>query len=117
MKSVHVFLYGADRTGSVAGVASERVAEASLPGTLFDVAGVGLALMLAGSQRVRGSVVRVDAADLDVLDARARVREGLYRRVGVEVDGTPCWTWVAGPALAPRLAPELRVRRGSEDVE
>lgn len=109
-KAVHVFVYGDERNRAIDHVASEPVADAAVQGTLFDIDGVGHALMLAGTDRIRGQVRRIAPADLERLDARARVREGIYRRVGVEIGGRPCWTWVAGPLLAPRLKPELRVR-------
>lgn len=120
--AIHVFLYddrtsldleSADGRDRAAGD-SEKVRDAAVRGTLFDVEGVGLTLMLAGSDRVPGEVRRVDAATLEELDARARVRDGLHRRIGLEVGDTPCWTWVAGPALASRLATGRRVRRGEE---
>jgi hypothetical protein len=107
-ESIHVFVY--DPAGAGAEVAHEKVRDAIVAGTLFDVDGVGRALMLAGASAVRGEVRRVRMDALADLDARARVREGLFRRVGVEVDDTACWTWVAGPALAPRLAPARRSR-------
>lgn len=113
-EGINVFVYGDERNRAIDHVASERVADASVQGTLFDVDGVGLTLMLAGTDRIRGEIRRVKAADLDRLDARARVRDGIYRRVGVTIGENACWTWVAGPALAPRLAPELRVRPGKE---
>ena len=107
--SVHVFIYGA--TG--AGIQAEAVQEGVVAGTLFEVDGVGPALMLAGHSPVRGMVLRVSPEALGTLDGNAGVREGLFRRVGVKVGGIPCWTWVAGPALAPRLARSRRVRGGA----
>ncbi len=105
--TVHVFLYGgASRVGA------EPIRDDVVQGTLFDVDGVGPALMLAGQSPVRGAVVRVPWNALSEMDVAARVDEGLFRRVGVKVGETPCWTWVAGPALAPRLARSRRVRGG-----
>ena len=105
--AIHVFVYdgapGAD-------VAHEMVRRDTVQGTLFDVDGVGAALMLSGYTAVPGEVRRVPVSALAELDARARVREGLYRRVGVQVGDTPCWAWVAGPTLAPRLSPARRAR-------
>ncbi len=79
-------------------------------GTLFDVSGVGRALMLAGGDLVRGEVRSVTPERLRELDAHAAVAAGLYRRVGIEVGSTACWTYVAGPRLAPRLTADRRVR-------
>jgi hypothetical protein len=107
--SVHVFIYGAPN----AGIEAEAMQEGAVAGTLFEVDGVGPALMLAGHSSVRGMVLRVSAEALGALDGSAGVREGLFRRVGVKVGGIPCWTWVAGPAIAPRLAGSRRLRGGA----
>ena len=107
--AIHVFAYGAH---AESGVSSEKVRDATVPGTLFEVEGIGPALMLSGPSAVRGEVRRIAIDSLEELDARARVREGLYRRVGVQVGETACWAWVAGPALAPRLATLPRHRGG-----
>ena len=111
----HVFVYDRRPIATQGALELEKIRDATVRGTLFDVDGVGPALMLAGSSQVPGEVMRADTASLERLDARARVREGLFRRVGVQVGETPCWTWVAGPALAPRLAPERRVLADRED--
>ncbi|HUF13210.1 MAG TPA: gamma-glutamylcyclotransferase [Longimicrobiales bacterium] len=111
--SVHVFVYD-DRLDSADAV-QESVCAATVQGTLFDLEGVGAALLLSGQDRVAGEVRRVSPDALDTLDTSAGVQEGLYRRVGVQVGSTPCWTWVAGPALAPLLVPERRVRQGRRE--
>jgi gamma-glutamylcyclotransferase (GGCT)/AIG2-like uncharacterized protein YtfP len=98
---VYVFLYDA---APFRGIESERVRDDVVGGTLFDVAGVGAALMLSGHSRVPGTIRRIRADALDALDQAVGVHDGLYRRVGVRVGDTPCWTWVAGPELAQRLA-------------
>lgn len=98
---VHVFVYDATPFD---GIATERVRDDVVSGTLFHVEGVGPALMLSGQSRVRGSVRLLDPDALARVDRAARVAEGIYRRVGVLVGDTPCWTWVAGPQLAQRLA-------------
>lgn len=112
---IHVFLYDRSPLDGPGALTLEKIRDATVQGTLFEVDGVGSALMLAGSSHVAGEVMSADAASLETLDARARVRDGLFRRVGVQVGETPCWTWVAGPALAPRLAPERRLRADRED--
>ena len=106
---IHVFVYPGG-PGEDVGRAGARAA--SVQGTLFDIEGVGTALMLSGYATIAGEVRRVPADTLGKLDARARVREGVYRRVGVQVGETPCWAWVAGPKLAPRLATARRGRGG-----
>ena len=108
---VHVFLCGRIPGGDVAG---EKVRDDVVQGTLFEVDGVGSVLMLAGSSTIRGVVRRVPAAAIAEIDERARVREGIFRRIGVQVGETPCWTWVAGPRLAPRLASGRRNRNGGD---
>ena len=106
---VQIFVYPG---GPGADAVHEGSAAAAVQGTLFDVEGVGPALMLAGNTSIPGEVRRIRASALEELDARARVREGIYRRVGVQVGETPCWAWVAGPKLAPRLATGRRSRGG-----
>lgn len=98
---VHIFVYD---DAALRGIDTERVRDDVVSGTLFRVDGVGPALMLSGSSRVPGSVRRIRADALDAADRSARVGDGLFRRVGVRVGNTPCWTWVAGPELAQRLA-------------
>lgn len=106
---IHVFIYSG---GPGADAEHEKVRDETVQGTLFDVEGIGAALMLSGHATVTGEVRRVAATALGQMDARARVREGLYRRVGVQIGETPCWAWVAGPTLAPRLASSRRGRGG-----
>jgi len=106
---VHVFVYSGGPGG---GVVHEKVRDDAVQGTLFDVEGIGHALMLSGHAAIGGEVRRVAVSAVADIDDRARVREGLYRRVGVRVGETPCWAWVAGPSLAPRLASGRRARGG-----
>lgn len=113
-EAIHIFVYD-QRPVAGAGVTQETVRRASVQGTLFEIEGVGPALLLSGYDQVPGEIRRVAAAALEELDARARVREGVHRRVGVRVGPTPCWTWVAGPAIASRLVLDSRVRRILED--
>ena len=108
-ETIHVFVYPG---GPGEDAAHDGARGASVQGTLFDVEGVGSALMLSGYATIAGEVRRVPTDALATLDARARVREGIYRRVGVQVGETPCWAWVAGPKLAPRLATGRRGRGG-----
>ena len=98
---VHVFVH--DRAPS-RGIDSDPVRDDVVHGTLFDIDGFGVALMLSGQARVPGTVRRIRIDRLAAADVAAGVRDGLTRRVGVRVGNTPCWTWVAGPKLAQRLA-------------
>jgi hypothetical protein len=107
---VHVFLYD---DAPLRGVDSETVGAAAVAGTLFDVHGVGPALILSGQNRVLGSIRRIRADALWQMDRAARVAERLYRRVGLDVGNVPCWIWVAGPELAQRLATARRRGTGS----
>lgn len=111
----HLFVYG---TLLSSGEASqllegcERVATASVNGTLYDIDGAFPALMLAGDGEVHGEIWRCPTERLLELDGYEGVTERLFRRVGVEVDGWPCWTYVAGPKLAPRIAQAKRIESG-----
>lgn len=107
---VHVFLCG-DVPGR--DLPGEAVREDAVQGTMFEVDGIGAVLMLAGASTIRGEVRCVPVGSLAQIDERAGVRDGLFRRVGVRVGETPCWTWVAGPRLAPRLAAGRRNRNGA----
>jgi len=111
----NLFVYGTLRAD---GVAAELLAQAgyirsaAVPGTLYDIDGAYPALMLYGSTPVRGEIWHCPPDLLAQLDAYESVQHGLFRRVGVEVAGLPCWTYVAGPALASKLTPERRVDAG-----
>ena len=104
---VHVFVAG--RVPGLDAV-GEKVRDDAVQGTLFEVDGVGAVLMLAGTSSIRGEVRRVPASAVAEIDERAGVRDGTFRRVGVQVGDAACWAWVAGPRLAPRLAPGRRNR-------
>ena len=111
----NLFVYGTLRAD---GVAAELLAQAgyiraaAVPGTLYDIDGAYPALMLYGGTPVRGEIWHCPPDLLAQLDAYESVQHGLFRRVGVEVAGLPCWTYVAGPALASKLTPERRVDAG-----
>lgn len=108
----HLFVYGTLRAGAGAeGMLDgcERVAPASVEGTLYDVGGRYPALMLYGRTQVRGEVWRCPVERLWRLDDYEGVDRGLFRRVGVQVDRFTCWTYVAGPALAHELTPARRI--------
>lgn len=114
-RSIAVFTYGTLRANGVASElldGCERLREATVRGTLFDIDGRFPALMLYGSHTVHGEIWRCPPDRLLELDAYEAVAEGLFRRVGVEVDGVGCWTYVAGPGLAARLRPEHCITRG-----
>ena len=106
-RGFHLFVYGTLRAEGAAHAlldGARRVAVASIRGTLYDIDGQYPALMLYGTQVVNGEVWHVpDAARLARLDAYEGVAEGLFRRVGLDVDGFGCWVYVAGPAVARKL--------------
>lgn len=111
----HLFAYGTlagKGSASELMAGCERVASAAVRGTLYDI-GEYPALLLSGSDRVEGEIWRCPADLLPRLDHYESVRAGLFRRVGVTVEGMPCWAYVAGPSLGPRLRPEARVRPGA----
>jgi gamma-glutamylcyclotransferase (GGCT)/AIG2-like uncharacterized protein YtfP len=68
--------------------------------------------MLYGSTKVRGEVWRCPLELLARLDQYEGVDRSLFRRVGVVASGIPCWTYVAGAALASRLTPDRRTDGG-----
>lgn len=117
MDSFLLFAYGSLKRGEAPADARELlrpcqvVGPASVRGTLYDV-GDFPALLLAGDDRVHGEIWRCPAGLLQALDRYEGVDDALFRRVGVEIDGSGCWTYVAGPALGARLLPEARIRSG-----
>jgi gamma-glutamylcyclotransferase (GGCT)/AIG2-like uncharacterized protein YtfP len=110
----HLFAYGTLRENGSAGSLMrdcERVGEAAIGGVLYDVDGEYPALVLYGTTPVAGEIWRCPNELLGSLDAYEGVADGLFRRVGVEAGGIACWTYVAGPALAPKLLPDRRIFR------
>ena len=112
----HLFVYGTLRGG---GGATELLSESvcvrtgAVSGTLYDIDGAYPALMLYGDSPVQGEIWRCPFHVLGQLDAYESVQDGLFRRVGVEVEGIPCWTYVAGRALSRKLTRERRVTGGA----
>jgi gamma-glutamylcyclotransferase (GGCT)/AIG2-like uncharacterized protein YtfP len=110
----HLFVYGTLRAGGSADellAGCDRVAQATVAGTLYDIDGQYPALVLAGQGRVEGEVWRCPVDRLPALDAYEGVDDGLFRRVGVQVGEYACWTYVAGPKLASRLTADRRLAR------
>jgi gamma-glutamylcyclotransferase (GGCT)/AIG2-like uncharacterized protein YtfP len=113
----HLFVYGTLRSnGTAASVMSdsELVGAGSVGGVLYDIDGAYPALVLYGNTPVRGEVWRCPSRKLLQLDAYESVAEGLFRRVGVQVEldnGSVqgCWAYVAGPRLSQKLIPGRRV--------
>lgn len=111
----HLFAYGTLRSGEAN---HARIADCALvrtafvEGTLYDIDGLYPALMLYGTTRVEGEIWRCPADRLAALDRFEGLDNGLFRRVAVLIDETPCWTYVAGPALAHRLTPDQRLASG-----
>lgn len=115
MRDIHIFVYGTLREGPQASRLlddCERVGPARVTGMLFD-AGAFPALVLAGRDCVQGEVWRCPPEIVARLDDYEGIDVGLFRRVGIRVDGVACWTYVAGPALAPRLTPDRRIEAGA----
>jgi gamma-glutamylcyclotransferase (GGCT)/AIG2-like uncharacterized protein YtfP len=113
---IHIFVYGTlRRQGTAADLLDrcQRLRDAAVQGTLYDVDATYPALVLAGNGRVHGEIWRCPHEILPRLDAYEGVRDRLFRRVGVLVDELPCWTYVAGPALARRLTPDRRIPEGT----
>ena len=111
----HLFVYGTLRSGAEAGRlldGCERVGAATITGTLYDVNDRYPALMLYGATPVRGEIWRCPVELLPRLDEYEGVNRRLFRRVGVRVGDVPCWTYVAGPALARELKPTRRITSG-----
>jgi gamma-glutamylcyclotransferase (GGCT)/AIG2-like uncharacterized protein YtfP len=111
----HLFVYGTLRSdGPQAELLSscERVAPATVNGVLYDIDGDYPALLLYGNAVVHGEVWRCPSELLWRLDEYEHVEQGLFRRVGIEVDGCACWTYVAGPTLAKRLNTARRLESG-----
>ena len=112
-----LFVYGTLRSDIAAGdilASAERLTEATVEGTLYDL-GDYPALMLYGGTPVHGEVWRCPLELLARLDEYEGTDRGLFRRVAVTAAGIPCWTYVAGAALASRLTPDHRMDAGRWD--
>ncbi|MDX1673943.1 MAG: gamma-glutamylcyclotransferase family protein [Longimicrobiales bacterium] len=117
-ETFYLFAYGTLRTdpgGLLEGC--ERVATGVVRGTLYDL-GEYPALILGGDDPVSGVIWRCPYPLLEALDRYEGTEAGLFRRVGIRVGDYPCWVYVAGPELGPRLLPETRVetRVGEESA-
>lgn len=112
-----LFVYGLLRSdvederarGVMDGCELERAAQVG--GTLYDLEEYP-AMILAGDDTIHGEIWRCPADALERLDRYESVDQGLFRRVGLDVDGEGCWCYVAGGRLAPRLDPALRIPDG-----
>lgn len=112
--SFNLFVYGTLRRNGEAShmlADCEYIMQASVHGTLYDCDRFP-ALMLYGRAEVHGEVWRCPVQLLDTLDRYEGTDTGDFRRVGVQVDGLACWTYVAGPALARTLTPDRVIRDG-----
>ncbi len=106
-----LFVYGTLRSDLSDGdllASAERLTEATVEGTLYDLDEYP-ALMLYGTTPVRGEVWRCPLELLERLDEYEGTDRSLFRRVAVMASGIPCWTYVAGAALASRLTPDHRM--------
>jgi gamma-glutamylcyclotransferase (GGCT)/AIG2-like uncharacterized protein YtfP len=111
----HLFVYGTLKKGG-SGVqllsGCDWLGKAAVQGTLYNIDGRFPALMLYGVTSVQGEVWRCPFEKLAALDAHEGLGDGMFRRVAVQVGDFACWTYVAGPALAPQLTPERRITSG-----
>jgi gamma-glutamylcyclotransferase (GGCT)/AIG2-like uncharacterized protein YtfP len=110
----HLFVYGTLREPRVAAGllgGCQQVREATVQGTLYDL-GDYPALMAYGTTPIAGAVWKCPNRVLQRLDSYEGVERGVFRRIGILVDGLGCWTYVAGPALAPELLPARRLASG-----
>lgn len=89
-----------------------RTGSATLHGSLYDV-GRFPALVLDGAGPVSGELWRCPPETLRELDSYEGVHDGLFRRVRAFAGAVECWTYVAGPSLAPRLTASSRIAEGS----
>lgn len=110
----HLFVYGTLRSGGEAAWllrGCRLVGLGTVAGTLYGL-GDYPALVVGRGERVEGEVWRCPADLLPRLDEYEGVAEGLFGRTEVEAAGVRCWTYVAGPLLLPKLAPERRIPSG-----
>lgn len=115
-RGFHLFLYGTLLNGNGASAlmtGCTRLCDAIVSGTLYDIDGAFPALMPYGQTPVAGEILYCsDVGVLQRLDAYEGVAQGLFRRIGMEIQGHACWVYVAGPALARKLTPDRRVTGG-----
>lgn len=112
---VPLFVYGTLMDGGSATRLLDRcrrIASGSVQGTLYAIDDRYPALLLGGTGTVHGEIWLCPVDRLRTLDRYEGVAERLFRRVAVRVGDRACWTYIAGPALGPRLKPERRVRGG-----
>ena len=113
----HLFVYGTLRSnGAGAALLADGalVGAGSVGGVLYDIDGAYPAMIVYGNTPVQGEVWRCPAGLLPQLDEYEGVTDGLFRRIGVEVeiaDGgmLGCWTYVAGPRLSRKLTSARRI--------
>jgi gamma-glutamylcyclotransferase (GGCT)/AIG2-like uncharacterized protein YtfP len=111
----NLFVYGSLRSDGAANhmlEGCERMADATVGGGLYDIDGRYPALLLYGDGLVHGEVWRCPASLLAKLDRYEGVGKGMFRRVGIEIDGYPCWTYAVGPGLGRKINSENRIESG-----
>lgn len=111
---VRFFVYGTLRRSQPAASLLDEcrfLGEGWMTGSLYDT-GSYPALVLDGRGKVFGEVWSCSAETLTRLDPYEGVGEGLFERVEVIIQGRSCWTYIAGPRLAPRLRPDQRIPSG-----
>ncbi len=121
MSSFYLFSYGTLLSGSPASAllltGCEPIGDGYVDGILYDIDGMYPAVVLYGAEHVYGEVWKCPVEQLAKLDDYEGVRNGLFRRVALEVTMTdspplPCWLYVAGPALSRKLVLENRIHSG-----
>jgi gamma-glutamylcyclotransferase (GGCT)/AIG2-like uncharacterized protein YtfP len=113
----HLFVYGTLRSnGAGAALLADGAlaGSGSVGGVLYDIDGAYPAMIVYGNTPVPGEVWRCPAGLLAQLDEYEGVAEGLFRRIGVNVNMTDgstlgCWTYVAGPRLSRKLTSARRI--------
>lgn len=108
----HLFAYGTlCEKGGASSLLRDcvQIGPAQIGGVLYDIDGEYPALVMYGSSPVQGEIWRCPVERLASLDAYEGVDDGLFRRVGVDLNGTACWTYVAGPKLTRKLTPARRI--------
>jgi gamma-glutamylcyclotransferase (GGCT)/AIG2-like uncharacterized protein YtfP len=112
----HLFAYGTlRRDGASASMLRdcEFIGAGTVNGVLYNIDNQFPALVLYGNAPVSGDVWRCPAAMLPTLDAYERIEEGLFRRIGVNVEvgegEIASWVYVAGSGLSRKLSANHRI--------
>jgi gamma-glutamylcyclotransferase (GGCT)/AIG2-like uncharacterized protein YtfP len=116
VSTFNLFVYGTLRTGGSAAErlrGCEKIADATIGGTLYDIEGRFPALVHYGTDPVHGEIWRCPADMLLALDEYEGTATGMFRRIAAVVESDTgeslsCWLYTAGPALSRQLTPANR---------